>query len=67
MRSDMDVYTAAAALIEHHGMRAGIEAAKQADMQLASGNDQGHAVWLAVLRAISTLQTTARPRGETLH
>jgi hypothetical protein len=66
MPSDAEIYRAAAELIENSGPLAMQEAAIRADTMRAVGDGKAHNIWLAIVRAITTLQA-AKWQGETLH
>ena len=55
--TDPDIYRSAAALIEHHGDHALLEATTRADAVLAKGDFDGWRVWLSIARG--------RPRSPT--
>ena len=45
MTSDLDIYRSAKLMVDQHGDGAAIEAAMQADEELANGDLDGAAVW----------------------
>ena len=63
MITDLDVYRSAKVLIDQHGEDVPIWAAQKADAMLERGNLDGKQLWLKILEAIETLQTTERPVG----
>ncbi len=65
--SDLDVYRAAHLLIERHGDDAPIEAAMRADELMESGDMEGEAVWLRIVKAIEELQSEERPGDAKVH
>ncbi len=67
MTSDLDIYRSAHLLIKRDGDDAPIEAAMRADERLATGDMEGEAVWLRIVKAIEELLSEERPEGEKVH
>ncbi len=68
MPSEIDIYRSAKLLIDQHGEDAAIFAAQQADKCLESGDLDGKAVWMGVIRAIKELLNQQPPSsGTPLH
>ena len=67
MTSDLDIYRAANELIKQHGEAADIEAAMRADELMETGDMEGRAVWLRIVKAIEELLAKERPEGEKVH
>ena len=53
--SEIDVYRTAQLLVRQHGEDAPQHAAQRADQLLTTGDFEGEAVWLRVLRAIRVI------------
>ncbi len=62
MLSDLEIYRAAQATIQHYGDGAGLHAAQRADELMAAGDMDGRAVWHRIERAIDELQRTGPGR-----
>ena len=56
MISDLDIYRAAHLLIERYGADTVIEAAREVEAMLESGDQDGRQVFLRIKRAIVALQ-----------
>ncbi len=67
MTSDLDIYRAANELIEEYGEAADIKAAMRADQCLTSGDMEGEAIWLRIVKAIDVLTRGYRPIDQELH
>jgi len=67
MTSDLDIYRSANELIEQHGEDAPIHAAMRADELMETGDMDGRAVWLRIVKAIEELLSEERPEGEKVH
>ena len=67
MTSDLDIYRSANELIKQHGDAADIEAAMRADELMETGDMEGKAVWLRIVKAIEELLSEERPEGEKMH
>ncbi len=67
MTSDLDIYRSANELIKHHGEDAPIHAAMRADELMETGDMEGRAVWLRIVKAIEELLSEERPKGEKVH
>ncbi len=65
MPSEIDIYRSAKLLIDQHGEDAAIFAAQQADKCLESGDLDGKAVWMRVIRAIKELLNQQPPSSDT--
>ncbi len=64
MTDEIDIYRAAKLYIDNHGDQAVVQAAMQADAQLAAGDMEGAAMWRRIIKAIEVLQAT-EPGGLT--
>ncbi len=64
MTDDIDTYRAAKLYIDQHGDQAALQAAMQADAQLAAGDMEGAAMWRRIIKAIEDLLAT-KPDGVT--
>ncbi len=64
MTTDIDIYRAAKLYIDNHGDQAVVQAAMQADAQLAAGDMEGAAMWRRIIKAIEDLLAT-KPDGVT--
>ncbi len=60
MTSDIDIYRTANALVREHGDRAATHAAMRADELLETGDMDGRATWLRIIRAIEELASSER-------
>ncbi len=67
MTSDINIYRSANELIKQHGEAADIEAATRADECLATGDMEGEAVWLRIVKAIEELLSEERPDDAEVH
>ena len=67
MTSDLDIYRSANELIKQHGEDAPILGAMRADELMETGDMEGRAVWLRIVKAIEELQSQERPEGEKVH
>jgi len=65
--SDLDIYRSANELIKQHGEDAPILAAMRADELMDTGDMEGRAVWLRIVKAIEELVSEERPEGEKVH
>ena len=65
MPSEIDIYRSAKLLIDQHGEDAAIFAAQKADKCLESGDLDGKAVWMGVIRAIKELLDQQPPSSDT--
>ena len=63
MITDLDTYRTANALIKLHGADASIHAAMRADELLETGDLDGQAVWMRILKAVDELLTEEVPEG----
>ncbi len=61
MTSDLDIYRSANELIKQHGEDAPILAAMRADELMETGDMDGRAVWLRIVKAIEELVSEERP------
>ncbi len=57
--SDLDIYRTANLLIQRLGSTAALEAQVRAEEMQQRGDDDGHAAWLRILRAVEALQAPA--------
>ncbi len=67
MTSDIDIYRSAHELIEQHGEDAPILAAMRADELMETGDMEGRAVWLGIVKAIEELQSEERLDDANVH
>ncbi len=67
MTSDLDIYRSANELIEQHGEDAPILAAMRADELMETGDMEGRAVWLRIVKAIEELLSEERPDDAEVH
>ena len=67
MTSDLDIYRSANELIKQHGEDAPILAAMRADELMETGDMDGRAVWLRIVKAVEELLAKERPAGEKVH
>ncbi len=67
MTSDLDIYRSANELIKQHGDAADIEAAMRADELMDTGDMEGRAVWLRIVKAIEELMSKERPEDAEVH
>ncbi len=62
---DLDIWRAAAVLVQRHGADdAALVAAQRADELVASGDKDGHAIWKAILEAVLELRRGEPREGE---
>ncbi len=61
--SGLDIYRSANELIEQYGDAADIEAAMRADELMETGDMDGRAVWLRIVKAVEELLAKERPEG----
>ena len=67
MTSDLDIYRSANELIKQHGEDAPILAAMRADELMDTGDMEGRAVWLRIVKAIEELMSKERPDDAEVH
>ncbi len=67
MTSDLDIYRSANVLIQKHGEDAPILAAMRADQLMETGDMEGRAVWLRIVKAIEELLSKERPDDAEVH
>ncbi len=67
MTSDLDIYRSANELIKQHGEDAPILAAMRADELMDTGDMEGRAVWLRIVKAIEELMSKERPEDAEVH
>ena len=68
MTTDLDTWRAAALLIQRHGADdAAIVAAQNADEMLAKGDEQGYAIWKAIVDAVLELRRGKPGEGESVN
>ncbi len=67
MTSDIDIYRSDNELIKQHGEDAPIEAAMRADELMETGDKEGRAVWVRIVKAIAELLSKERPDGAKVH
>ncbi len=67
MTSDIDIYRSANELIEQHGKDAPIHAAMRADELMETGDMEGRAVWIRIVKAVEELLSGGRPSDEKVH
>jgi hypothetical protein len=67
MKSNVDVWRTASALITEHGKDAGFVAALQADAQLAQYDVDGHLMWKRVRKAVREILRDRPTDGERIH
>jgi hypothetical protein len=63
MIDPIDTYRSAHLLIKRHGEDAPIHAAMRADELMETGDMEGRAVWLRIVKAIEELLSEERPEG----
>ncbi len=63
MVDDLDIYRAANELIEQHGEDAPLHTAMRADELMETGDMDGRAVWLRIVKAVEELLAKERPEG----
>jgi hypothetical protein len=66
MVSEREIWGAARALIERHGERAELQAARRADELLRAGDMEGATEWKRILIAVKVLLQD-KPDGEPVH
>ncbi len=64
---DLDIHRSANLLVKQHGAEATIHAAMNLDAMLDSGDLDGQAVWLRIIRAIGELLSTRPVAGAAVH
>ncbi len=67
MTSDLDIYRSANELIKQHGEDASIRAAMRADEMMETGDMEGRAVWLRIVKAVEELLSEERPEDAEVH
>ncbi len=67
MTSDLDIYRSANELIKQHGEDAPILAAMRADELMDTGDMEGRAVWLRIVKAIEEFMSKERPEDAEVH
>ena len=67
MTSDLDIYRSANELIKQHGEDAPILATMRADELMDTGDMEGRAVWLRIVKAIEELMSKERPDDAEVH
>ncbi len=67
MTSDLNIYRAANELIKQHGDEAPIHAAMKADELLETGDMDGKAVWLRIMKAVEELLSDKQTDGAAIH
>ena len=67
MLRERDIYSSANVMIRRLGEDASNEAAKRADELLETGDLDGQAVWLRIIKAIEELQSTIKPTNAPVH
>ena len=68
MTSNLDIYRATNDLIKQHGEDAPLHAAmRRADELMETGDMDGRAVWLRIVKAVEELLAKERPAGEKVH
>ena len=65
--ADKDIYRSANELMKQHGEAADIEAAMRADELMETGDMEGRAVWLRIVKAIEELLSEERPGDAEVH
>ena len=65
--NERDIWRSAKLLVDQHGRDAPVHAAQRADALLASGNMEGQAVWLRILKAVEALMRTKSRDGEAIN
>ena len=64
---DIHIFRAAALLIKNHGNGASTHAGGRYDKMMDSGNIEGAAVWLRIMKAIHDTERVTPQRGEQRH
>lgn len=67
MKSKVDVWRTASALITEHGKDAGFVAALRADAQLAQYDVDGHLAWKRIRKAVREILRDRPAEGERIH
>ncbi len=67
MTSNFDIYRAANEFIKQHGEDAPLHAAMRADELMETGDMEGRAVWLRIVKAIEELLSEERPTDAEVH
>ena len=67
MVDDLDIYRSANELIEQHGEDAPIHTAMRADELMETGDMEGKAVWLRIVKAVEELLSEERPGDAEVH
>ena len=67
MVDDLNIYRAANELIEQHGEDAPLHAAMRANELMETGDMDGRAVWLRIVKAIEELRSKERPGDAEVH
>ena len=67
MTSYIDIYRSANELIKQYGDAADIEAAIRVDERVATGDMEGEAVWLRIVKAVEELLSEERPADAEVH
>ncbi len=67
MTSDLDIYRSANELIEQYGEDAPVHAAMRADELMETGDMDGRAMWLPIVKAIEELLSEERPTDAEVH
>ena len=65
--ADLDIYRSANELIKQYGDDAPIRAAMRADELLKTGDMDGRAVWLRIVKVIDELLSVKLPEGKKPH
>ena len=67
MTSNLDIYRSANEIIKQHGEDAPILAAMRADQLMETGDMEGEAVWLRIVKAVEELLSEERPEDAEVH
>jgi hypothetical protein len=67
MLPESDKWRAAKMLIERHGDDAASVASLRSDEMADKGDDEGAAIWLAILHAVEELTRASRASGANVH
>ncbi len=67
MTSNFDIYRAANELIKQHGEDAPILAAMRTDELMETGDMEGRAVWIRIVKAVEELLSEERPEDADVH
>ncbi len=65
--TNLEIYSAAYQLLQHHSEEASLEAARLANAMLDRGDLEGQRVWKMVLKALDELRRKEPGDGEVLH